>query len=219
MGWLWLIVIGGAAFVALWRAGVSRGLATFVGTALALGAAGYAWQQHAGLAGHPVKADAEAIEIDPGLAEFRAAIMPGVADDQAVLAEADNQLRAGDPTAAAQGIMSAIAKRPGDAALWSGLGGAIAAHDGGQVSPAALIAFRRAVALAPNEPGPPFLLGLAYVQAGELDAAKVAWMRTLALAPKYAPYRIEIAERLVMIDQIKAMKAGEAAQRQRQTGG
>ena len=216
MGWLWLIVIGGAAFVALWRAGVSRGLATFVGTALALGAAGYAWQQHAGLAGHPVKADAEAIEVDPGLAEFRAAIMPG---NEAELAAADEKLRAGDSTGAAQIILDAIKRQPDSAPLWAGLGGAIVGHDGGQVSPAALIAFRRAVALAPDAPGPPFMLGLAYIQAGELDAAKVAWMRTLALAPKDAPYRIEIAERLVMIDQIKAMKAGEAAQRQRQTGG
>lgn len=216
MGWLWLIVIGGAAFVALWRAGVSRGLATFVGTALALGAAGYAWQQHAGLAGHPVKADAEAIEVDPGLVEFRSAIMPG---NEAVLAAADEKLRVGDSTGAAQIILDAIAREPDAAPLWAGLGGAIVGHDGGQVSPAALIAFRRAVALAPTAPGPPFMLGLAYIQAGDLDSAKVAWVRTLALAPKEAPYRIEIAERLVMIDQFKAMKAGEAAQRQRQTGG
>ena len=219
MGWLWLILIGGAVFVALWRAGVSRGLATFTGTAIALGAAGYAWQQHAALPGHPVKADVEAVEIDPGLAEFRTMIMPGAADDQAILGAADDRLRAGDSTGAAQGIIDAIAKRPGDAALWAGLGGAIAAHDGGQVSPAALLAFRRSVALAPNDPGPPFFLGLMYIHAGELDAAKVAWMQSLALAPQDAPYRIAIAERLVMIDQFRAMKAGEAAQRQRQTGG
>ena len=216
MGWLWMVLIGGAIFVGVWRAGVSRGLAMVVGTALAIGAAGYAWQQHAGLPGHPVKANAEAIEMDPGLVEFRSAIMPG---NEAVLAAADAQLRAGDTTGAAQIIIDAIARQPDSAPLWAGLGAAIAAHDNGQMSPAALIAFRRAVALAPDAPGPPFMLGLAYVQAGDLDAAKVAWVRTLALAPPQAPYRIEIAERLVMIDQFKAMKAGEAAQRQRQTGG
>lgn len=210
MGWLWLVVIGGAAFVALWRAGVSRGLATFVGTALALGAAGYAWQQHAGLAGHPVKADAEAIEVDPGLVAFRTAIMPG---NEAVLAAADDKLRAGDSTGAAQIILDAIAKQPDAASLWVGLGSAIAAHDGGQMSPAASLAFRRAGALAPHDPGPPFFLGLAYIKAGNLDAAKVAWERTLALAPSQASYRVAIAERLVMIDQYRAMKAGKAAPR------
>ena len=215
MGWLWFALIAAVTLAALWRLGVARDYGWMVGSALMLGAAGYAWQQHAGLAGHPVKADAEAIAVDPGLVEFRSAIMPG---NEAVLAAADEKLRVGDSTGAAQIILDAIARQPDAAPLWAGLGGAIAAHDGGQVSPASLIAFRRAVALAPTEPGPPFMLGLAYIQAGDLDSAKVAWVWTLALAPKEAPYRIEIAERLVMIDQFNAMKAGEAAQRQRQTG-
>ena len=210
MGWLWLILIGASAFLALWWAGVSRRLATFIAAGLLFGAAGYAWQQHASSPGHPVKADTEAIEVDPGLVAFRTAIMPG---NEAVLAAADNKLRAGDSTGATQIILAAIAKQPDSAVLWAGLGSVIAAHDGGQISPAALLAFRRAVALAPNDPGPSFFLGLAYIQAGDLDAAKVAWVRTLALAPSDAPYRIEIAERLVMIDQYRAMQAGDAAQR------
>ena len=211
MGWLWLIVIGAAALVALWRAGVSRSLATLTGAALLVGAAGYAWQQHATLPGHPVTADAETIEVDPGLVAFRAAIMPG---NEAVLVAADHRERAGDSTGATQIILDAIAKRPADAALWTGLGSALAAHDDGQLSPAALLAFRRAIGLAPTAPGPPFFLGLAYIQAGDLDAAKVAWVRTLALAPPDAAYRVEIAERLVMIDQFRAMQAGDAGRRQ-----
>lgn len=208
MGWLWLALIGGAAFAMLWVTGVSRGVRLIGGAALLFGASGYAWQQHATLPGHPVRADAQVIEVEPGLVAFRSAIMPGEAGDAAVMAAADDRLRAGDSAAAAQILHQAIGQRPNDAALWAGYGSVIATHDGGQVSPAAQYAFRRAFNLAPNAPGPPFFLGLAYVQGGEMAAAKAAWLRALALTPRDAPFRIDIAERLVMIDQYLAMQAG-----------
>ena len=207
MGWLSLLLIGFAAFVMLWRAAASRGLAMIIAAALLFGAAGYAWQQNAWLPAYPVQANAQAIEIDPGLITFRSAIMPGRPEDAAIFAAADASLRKGDTTGAAQWFVEAIARRPNDAALWAGLGGAVAAHDGGQVSPTAHFAFKRAIALAPNEPGPPFFLGLAYIQAGEFAPAKAAWLRALRLAPRNAPYRIDIAEKLVMIDQFEKMQA------------
>lgn len=210
MGWLWLFVIGLAAFGTLLLAGVSRALAIVIGAALLFGAAGYAWQQHATLAGHPVRADAEKIDVDPGLVAFRSVIMPGLPGDGNVLAIADAGLRAGDTTAAAQGIVDALRQRPNDPALWAGLGSAIAAHDGGQVSPTAQYAFRRAIALAPDQPGPLFFLGLAYVQAGEIAAAKAAWLEALKVAPHDAPYRMDIAQKLMMIDQFQAMQASGA---------
>ena len=211
MGWLWLAGIGAAAFAALWLLGVGRGVKSIAAAALLFGAAGYAWQQHAALSGHPVTADAEAIQVDPGLAAYRAAIMSASPADQAALAAADDRQRAGDTGAAAQGLWQAIAQRPTDAALWAGYGGAIATHDGGQLSPAALFAFRRAFELAPESPGPPFLLGLSYLQAGEVAAAKAAWLRALSLTPPGAPTRLDLAERLAMIDQVIAMQAATKA--------
>lgn len=211
MGWLWLAGIGTAAFVALWLLGVGRGVRLVGGAALLFGAAGYAWQQHAALPGHSVTADAEKIEIDPGLVAFRTAIMPGASGDEAVFAAADDRQRSGDTAAAAELLRQAIARHPNDAALWAGYGGALATHDGGQVSPAATFAFRRAFNLAPNNPGPPFLLGLAYIEAGELAAAKAAWLRALALTPPDAPTRVDLAERLAMIDQVQAMQAATKA--------
>lgn len=207
MGWIWLAATGVAAFAALRLAGAPRALSWLMGAALMLGAAGYALQQRAGLPGHPVAADAQAIEIDPGMVAFRAAILPSTADDERVLAAADVALRGGDTGAAAGIILAAIARRPRDVALWTGLGGALAAHDGGQVSPAARFAFVRAWRLRPRDPGPPFFLGLALVQAGDLTAAKTAWLRALTLAPRDAPFRIDIAERLVMLDEFEKMAA------------
>ncbi len=208
MGWLWLGVIGGATGIALWRAGVARDLWTLAAAALMLGAAGYAWQQRATLPSHPVKADAEAIPVDPGMVAFREAIMPGAPGDDLILAEADRQLRDGDTGAAARGLARAVARNPGDATLWTGLGSALVAHDSGQLSPAAGFAFRRALSLSPRAPGPSFFLGLAHVQSGNFAAAKRAWLVSLALTPPGATYRMPIAEHLAMLDQVQAMSAG-----------
>lgn len=205
MGWITLAVIGVLAFVGLRLIGVPRALGWFAAAALMLGATGYALQQRAALPGHPVKADAQAIDVDPGLVTFRGIILPGTAGDAAVLATADAHMRAGDTGAAARVIVQAIGRKPRDAALWTGLGSALSAHDGGQVSPAALFAFRRAWQLDPRAPGPPFFLGMAYVQSGDLAAAKTAWLRALALSPRDAAYRVDIAERLVLIDEFQAM--------------
>ena len=208
MGWVWLAAIGVAALGILWLAGVSRELWTFVASALMLGAAGYAWQQHATLPGHSVAFDSRPIAVERGLVAFRAAIMPGKPGDEAILATADDRLRGGDTAAAAQVMLDAIAANPGDAALWAGFGSVTAAHDGGQVSPSAQFAFRRAMAIDPNAPGPPFFLGLAYAHGGDLAAAKAAWLRALALTPKEAPYRVDIAEQLAAIDRFQATNVG-----------
>lgn len=208
MGWVIMAAIAVVAYAGLRLRGVPRALDSFVAAALLLGAAGYALQQQASLPGRPTTAAADAVEIDPGMVAFRGVIMPGVADDARLLAAADDRLRAGETAAAAQILLEGIARRPNDAALWTGLGSALAAHDGGQLSPAAGFAFRRAWQLAPDQPGPAFFLGLAYIQGGNLDAAKTAWLRALRLTPRDAPWRVDIAERLVLIDEFKAMSAG-----------
>ena len=203
-GWIALGLIGLVAFAGLRLIGVPRAYGWLTAVALMLGVVGYAAQQRAGLPGRPVSARAKAIDVDPGLVAFRELIMPGTTEDRAALAAADARLRSGDTTAAVEGLLGAIRAAPAHAVLWTGLGSALAAHDGGQVSPAARFAFRRAWELAPREPGPPFFLGMAMAQSGDLPAAKIAWLRALALAPREAPYRVDIAERLVIIDQFQA---------------
>lgn len=213
MGWVALASIGVVVFVTLRLIGVSRGFGWVAATALMLGATGYALQQHATLAGHPVRAESQPIAIDPGMVAFRAMILPGSPDDARILAAADDQLRSGATFEATQALIAAVRASPRDAALWTGLGGALAAHDGGQVSPAAQFAFQRAWQLEPRAPGPAFFLGMALVQSGDLAAAKLAWLRALALTPRDAPYRIDIAERLVLLDELAAMSKGAAPRR------
>lgn len=200
MGWLLLAIMGVAAMAALWLAGMARGLWMFTASALMLGAAGYAWQQHAALPGHPVAADSRGIEVDERFVAFRGAIMPGKPGDDRILAAADDRLRVGDTEGAARVMLDAIHADPRDAALWAGLGTVLTAHDEGQVSPAAQFAFRQAEALAPNDPGPSFFLGLAYTRT-DLPTAKAAWERALALTPKDASYRSVIVDQLASLDQ------------------
>lgn len=207
MGWIWLFTIGLGAFAMLWFGGVSRSLATLVAATLLVGGAGYALQQNAALPGSPASPDIRRIEVDPGLVAFRSAIMPTAPAESAILATADERLRSGDTAGASQVMLDAIARQPDNAALWTGAGSVLVAHDSGQLSPAARHAFRRAIQLAPNEPGPPFFLGLAQIQANDLSAAKSSWLQALARTPRDVPYRIIIAERLVMLDRFLAIQA------------
>jgi cytochrome c-type biogenesis protein CcmH len=206
-GWIAAMAIGAAAFLTLRLGGLPRAYGWLTAAALLLGATGYAAQQQAGLPGRPATPEAQRVEVDPGLVAFRTMILPGTDADRAALVAADAALRAGDTAGAAAGLLAAIERQPTHAALWTGLGGALAAHDAGQLSPSARLAFRRAVELAPNEPGPPFFVGMALAQSGDLPGAKAAWLRALQLAPRDAAWRVDIAERLVIIDQYQAMMA------------
>lgn len=209
MGWLWLFVIASVAFGLLWWGGVSRSLGLMSAAALLVGGAGYALQQNAALPGSPASPEQRRIDIDPGLVAFRSTIMPTDPAATATLAAADDRLRAGDTAGAVQLLIDAVHDQPRNAVLWTGLGTALTFHDAGQLSPAAQTAFRRGFALAPDQPGPAFFLGLASVQGGDLPAAKRAWLQALERTPSDAPWRVLIAERLVMIDRFEAMQASE----------
>ena len=76
-----------------------------------------------------------------------------------------------------------------------------------QVSPPALLAFRRAAQLAPEHPAPPFYLGMAYVRAGQFREARPYWARALALSPEGQSYSREIALRLALLDRLLASGA------------
>ncbi len=185
MGWVWLIVIGAAAAGALALLGVGRGFWSLVGAALMLGATGYALQGRPGEAGSPAEANAERIEIDPGIVKLRGAMMGNFTAETPYLAASDAMLRSGAPDAAAAVMLGGIRKMPN--------------------------AFRRAMALAPKHPGPPFFLGLAYVRAGEFAEARPFWARALDLTPGDASYRPEIAVRLMLLDRFLAVANGEQA--------
>lgn len=210
MNLLILAAVGSAAAGVLWALGVARRLWTIAGAALMLGAAGFALQSQAHQPGKPVQADVTPIPVDPGMVAFRDAVFAPSRADGLALATADARLQTGDAHAAAEGLRAEIALRPDDATLWSALGYVLALHDRG-LSPAAKFAFRRAITLAPRTPGPPFFLGMAYVDAGDFAAARPVWAYALAATPKDARYRADIADRLAAVDQFLKMAAAQRA--------
>jgi cytochrome c-type biogenesis protein CcmH len=201
MGFVWLLLLALAAAALLWRLRIARPLWSLAGAALMLGAAGYALQGRPFQPGMPREANSKAGDVDAGLVTLRDQMFQArFTTDGAFLIASDAMLRAGDPGAAAGWTSAGIRAAPDSAVLWTELGGVIAAHDGGQVSPASLFAFRHAARLAPDNPGPPFFLGIALVEAGRFAEARAPWRRALALCPAKAPYRQPIAARLMLLE-------------------
>lgn len=212
MGWALLAILGVATMGILLAMGVARSVWSFVGAALMLGAIGYALQGRPGLPGDPVQADATPIETDPGLIALRGAMFGRFTRDDAYLNTSDAMTRSGSPDLAAKILIGGLRQAPKSVALWTELGGVLATHDGGVVSPASLFAFQQAIRLSSRHPAPPFFLGLAYIRAGELARARPYWARALALTPEGNSYRPDIAVRLALLDRYLALMAQQPAQ-------
>ena len=208
MGWavsigLALVVIG-----VLWRFGrLPKGGLELLGAVLFLAIAGYAWQGRPGLAGKPTPPPQDAKVPDSEFSVEREKLLGKFGNDADVLGTADAFHRQGLNLYAIGIIKGALEKRPNSPDLWVGLGNAMVIHGKGLMSPAAQLAFERAAKIAPDHPGPPFFMGLAFAQAGQLDRAQSVWRGLLDRSPANAPWRPELEQRLAEIAQ---MQGGQA---------
>jgi cytochrome c-type biogenesis protein CcmH len=208
MGWIMLGAIALAALLVLTALRYPRKLWAVPATAIMLGAAGYAWQGSPGLAGHPVKPNAQKAEVDQGLIDLRDAMFGKYGTYAWSYANmADGMARTGNPELAVAVWQGAVRKVPEDVALWTGFGVALAEHDGNQISPAAQFAFDKAMKMAPGHPGPPFFYGLALIRASRFAEAKPWWEKAVALTPETATYHRELASRLLALDAYLAATA------------
>ncbi len=214
IGWLVLLAIAAAALGLLWLFGFARGLWSFAGAALMLGAAGYALQGSPAVPGAPVAAQKRAIEVDPDYLELRKALFGEFTYANSFFVAADAMTRAGETGAAVSVILAGLKSAPDNLPLWTGLGVAYAEHDGNQISPAAQFAFNRAIQLNPKHPGPYFMLGLAHVRGGQFAAARPYWRRALALSPEGSPYRVMILARVLLLERYLEMQAQQAGSAQ-----
>ncbi|GAA0673791.1 Flp pilus assembly protein TadD [Sphingomonas insulae] len=204
MGWLILILIAVEIAAALILLRVNRVLRSMVGAALMLGAAGYAWQGSPMLPASGARPDAIRLADDPALVDLRERMLGRFTADAAYLTASDAMARAGDQRSAVRAILGGLNRYPRSVMLWTALGTALAAHDGNQPSPPAVFAFDQAIRVAPLHPAPHFFLGLARVRANDYAAARAEWARALALSPRGASYRRDIAVRLMLIDRLLA---------------
>lgn len=198
-GWIALVLIAGLTGFAFACAGAGRVLWGGVIAALLFGAGGYALQQHAGLSGSPALSDREPIVIDPTTTMLRGAMLGQFTGDGAYLIASDALMRSGSRRSGTKAVLLGLTRYPRSLTLWTGYGTALAQHDG-TMSPAASFAFDQATRLAPEHPAPPYFRGLAYAETGDFGMARRYWLQALALCPREASYRRQIAVQLTTLD-------------------
>jgi len=177
-----------------------------LGTALMLGLAGYAWQGSPALPGKPVKAGGERPRFDEALAEKRRSIGDQFGPAAKWLVMSDGLARHGDSQAAANVLLSGLREAPRDINLWVGLGNALVAHGEGMLSPAATYAFRQALAIAPDAPGPNYFYGLALAESGDFESARSRWAALAARLPEGAELRAELERNNKLLDALIARR-------------
>lgn len=205
MGWLLFLLMALVLLAVLWRvARLDAASLQFLGAALLLALAGYAWQGRPRLAGQPRAAPEKQQLPDSAFAETRRDML-GTFDAAARwLTIAESYQRSGDTRGGVDIIRSGLRQHPRDPDLWVGLGSALVLHAGGLMTPAAELAFRRAEEIAPRHPGPRFFYGLALAQSGRFDEAERIWRAVLAEASGDVSWRPMVEERVRMIEEARA---------------
>jgi len=122
---------------------------------------------------------------------------------------ADAFARRGQYADAAGILLGAVEKEPKNGEAWLAMANALVGHAEGTLSPAALYAFRQASEADPDNPGPPFFLGMALAQSGRLSEARSLWADVLRRSPPDAPWRADLEQRLAQLDQFIA-RQGQA---------
>jgi cytochrome c-type biogenesis protein CcmH/NrfG len=209
MGWLLIILMALAVFLALWRfAGFDRISLQLLGSALLIAMAGYALQGRPGLSGKPVPPPTRQKLGDSAFAGARREILGQFDTASRWLIIADSYHRSGNTQNAVGILRAGIRAHPRDPDLWLGLGNALIIHADGMMSPAAELAFQRAAKFGPGQPGPRFFYGLALAQGGKFEEAERIWRELLAGAPADAEWRPMVEDRLARL--VRITRAGAA---------
>lgn len=213
MIWIALGLLATAAFLLLalvFKA--PRRTWELLAAALLFGMAGYALQGSPREASAP-KASAQGASGNPSalVAARRQLAGDDVSSSNRWLVIGDALARNGQYADAADVLLGATEHDPNNGEAWLALANALVSHAEGTLTPPALYAYRRAAAADPQNPGPPFFLGLALAQSGKLDEGRALWAELLARSPKDAPWRDELAARLARLDAFIAAQRGSGA--------
>lgn len=207
MTWLFVALLTLIAFVATHRlVKPPRTGAAAIGAALLAGIAGYAAQSHPVLPGSPTTAR-EKVEGDADGIAARQKISEQAPGGDKRMIIADGMARNGRYADAATILRGVVSDNPKDATGWLALANTLVSHADGRLSPAAIFAFRRAEGAQPENPGPPFFLGMALAQSGRLKEARAVWVDLLGRSPEGAPWRGDLIARLQELDAFVAQQA------------
>lgn len=131
----------------------------------------------------------------PALVAARQSLSDGPANLNQWIVIGDAMARRGRFGDAAEVLLGAVESRPHDPQGWLALGDALYGHAGGQLSPAAELAYERADRAAARGGAPPLLVGSAMERSGRAELAARWWRRRLSQAPADAPWRAALEAR------------------------
>ncbi len=197
------IVLASFACAALLLRLPREGFAIF-GAVLVFGLAGYAWQGKPGQPSSPRIAAAAASNQGEAMVEGRAALFDRTQPPPAYLLTSDAFARRGQFANAAALLQKGLGDNPDDQESWLALGLALVGHADGFVTPAAVQAFGRAKAIDPRHPGAEYYLGLAYLQSGEIRAARNVWAGLAERTPADAPWSEGLKADIARLDDMIA---------------
>ncbi|WP_395327051.1 cytochrome C biosynthesis protein [Novosphingobium sp. BL-8H] len=225
MTWVFVIVLALIAFalvVFVFKA--PKGGREAVAAALVLGIAGYAAQGSPAQPGAPKDAEqGRSGEMGEFFAQARATFSEsGIPPSDRWVVIADGLARHGEYADAAEVLRGTVENEPAEPSndpdirayrsdAWLSLGNALVAHAEGQLTPAAAYAYRRAERSDPTAAGPPFFMGLALAQSGQLSEGRAIWAKLLARAPKDARWRPVLEQQIGRLDAFIATQGGAPA--------
>jgi cytochrome c-type biogenesis protein CcmH/NrfG len=186
MAWVLALLLLILSIGILRLCGVRGPLLQICAAALLFGAAGYAVQGRPDLEGAP-RSETDKRPAIP-LTTLRHAFFGQFTGAESWLLISEGYASRGQTADAAGVLRSAVRERPGNVALWIGLGNALVDH-AQAITPAAELAYRRAAELAPGHPAPRFFYGLALARSGDRAGALMLWNSALAEAPADAGWR------------------------------
>lgn len=214
MIWLPIILLVAAVYaVAIFALRLSKEARLPLAAALLFGLAGYGLQGHPGLAGSRAKPTEDAPDpTQAALVAERQRLGSGFSVGKNVLITADALMRQGQFGSAATLLSASLRRFPDDAELWLALANAEVAHANGVLTPPASFAYRRAMTIAPDHPGPPYFLGLALITNGKIMEGRELWANAVAHAPAGASWKEGLAGQLARLDALIAAAAREGGE-------
>lgn len=213
MSWLVTVVLAlvcFAGFVFLFK--VPRKVWPLILAFFALGLAGYALQASPGLESAPRTAQKESSDEGWRLVDLRKELTGSENTTSSnLVVTADAMVRKGQFANAANLLGGAVERNPNDKEAWLALANALAFQADGELTPAALFAYRRAAQLDPDSAAPSFFVGLSLIRQGRLIDGRELWAQKLESMPSGAPGREILARRLADLDMLLNKIAESAA--------
>ncbi|MEO1967574.1 MAG: cytochrome c biogenesis factor [Sphingomonadaceae bacterium] len=206
--WPFLLLAAAVFLIAALVLRLPRSGYALFGAALLFGLSGYALQGSPNEPSSPRTAQERDASTGGLFVDARRRFFDPEALPSRYIVTADAFARKGDFQDAANFAENAVSENPRDAEGWVALGNALTQHAEGQLTPAALYAYGKAQALAPDNAAAGYFVGLAMLRAGQPLETRKIWADALAAAPKDAPWRAELAARIGRLDSMLEQQPG-----------